>query len=1067
MLKAVSTVIVFVVALSAPLLGQEAGAIQGRVIDPAGAAVPGVKVAIQQAGTGAVRSTTTGGEGLYSFPDVPVGRYDITAEALGFKKTVAANVQVEVAQRVRQDLTLEIGAVTESIEISAAPPALQTSDSQIGSVVESKAISDLPLNGRNFTQLMILMAGSTERASGTVAGHYAERAGGIAFSVNGQRQSANEFLIDGFMAKDVQHGTNSIEPIIDALQEFRVQSTNYSAEFGSEAGGQINAVLRSGTNDFHGSLWEFLRNDKLDANNFFNNRTGTARPPFHRNQFGAGAGGPVWLPKYNGRNRTFIFGAYEGTRIVKGITQLTTVPTAAQRAGDFNGTGVVNDPLTGAPFPNNFIPPNRRNAITTTILDRFVPPPNRTGVFNWISTDPQTIGVEQYDWRIDHRISDSDSVFGHYLFEDTDFHYPRLFPTDGASQKLRGQNALVSWTHLLGGHTVNEFRLGFNRFIQHEFQARAGKENVVRALGMSGLCEDPACWGVPQMSLTGFAQFGEHGGQSVSGPRAWRVEAFEAQDSFYHSLGPHNLRFGATIRRHRDNFPEAIDPRGVYTFNGFLTGQSFGDYLLGYPRNTLTSIDIFSPHFRYTVVMPWVQDDWRVTPELTLNFGLRWEWNGHPVSEDNSISTVAFQGNTAKLVTARDPQGLPRSLAYDDYNNFAPRIGFAWNPKSFGGRTVFRGAYGIFYQRELANTWIDLAINDPFIRQTNINLDTAPSSPFYWARYDLARPSALAPTSPQLVFSIDPNWRDGMIHQWNFNIQQSLGFGTVLQVAYVGNRGLRLPRATLPNQPAPGREPIQSRRPFPNFGQINGLDSGGDANYHALQIQAEKRYSNGMQFIAGYTYGKCISNSDSTFVGESTSIQNGRDFHQQRGLCTQDFRQRFTLSWVYDLPLGRTKKFLHDAPRALDLLLGNWQINGIFTLRTGSPFTVTQPGDAPNVGDGSPRPDRIGNPNLSSGRSIDRFFDTSAFTSAAPFRWGTAGRNIVTGPGINNWDFSLFKNLPIGEGRRFQFRAEFFNLFNHPEFGLPGAAIGTAQFGRISGTTRDPRDVQLSLKFLW
>ena len=307
-------------------------------------------------------------------------------------------------------------------------------------MVESKAISDLPLNGRNFTQLMVLMAGSTERASGTVAGHYAERAGGIAFSVNGQRQSANAFLIDGFMAKDVQHGTNSIEPIIDALHEFRVQSTNYTAEFGSEAGGQINAALKSGTNEFHGTAWEFLRNDKLDANNFFNNRTATARAPFHRNQFGVAAGGPVILPKYNGRNHTFIFGAYEGTRVVKGITQLSTVPSAALRAGDFNGTGVVTDPLTGSPFPGNTIPANRLNPITTAILDSYVPLPNRTGVFNWVSTDPQTIGVEQYNWRIDHRISDNDSVFGHYLFEDTDFHYPRLFPTDGASQKLRGQN---------------------------------------------------------------------------------------------------------------------------------------------------------------------------------------------------------------------------------------------------------------------------------------------------------------------------------------------------------------------------------------------------------------------------------------------------------------------------------------------------------------------------------------------------------------------------------------------------------------------------------------------------
>jgi len=1054
-------------ALSAAALAQEAGSIHGRIVDPQSAAVPGVQVAIEQVGTGVSRKTVSNAEGLYSFASIAPGTYTLTAEAQGFKKTVVPNVKVEVAQRVQLDLTLELGTLAETVEVTAAPPPLQTSDSQIGAVVESKAISDLPLNGRNFTQLMILMAGSTERAGGTVAGHYVERAGGIAFSVNGQRQTANQFLINGFMAKEVQHGTNSVEPIIDALQEFRVQSTNYSAEFGTEAGGQINVVMKSGTNEFHGSAWEFLRNDKLDANNFFNNRTGTAKPAFRRNQFGVAGGGPFYLPGYNPKNRTFLFGAYEGTRVRKGITQLTTVPTAALRAGDFTGVGVVRDPLTNQPFPDNRIPASRMNRITTTILERYVPLPNREGVFNWISTDPQKINVEQFNWRIDHRISDSDSVFGHYIFEDTDFRYPKLFPTDGASQQLRGQNALIAWTHLMGPRRVNEFRVGFTRFSQNEYQARAGVTNVVRELGMEGLCEIPSCWGIPQMSVTGFAQFGEHGGQSVSGPRGWRNEAYQWQDSVYVTLGAHNLKFGALARRHRDNFPEAIWPRGIFSFNGFLTWQPFGDYLLGYPRTTQASIDIFSPHFRNTVAEGWFQDDWRVTPELTFNLGLRYEWAGRPLSKDNSISTVIFERGTARLITARDPEGYPSALAYDDFNNFAPRIGFAYAPRWLGGKTVIRSAYGIFYQRELANTWVDLAINIPFIRQTNFNLDTNPASQFYWQRYDLARPLALAPPQPLLIFSVDTRWREGQVHQWNFNIQQLLGFQTVLQVAYVGNRGLRLPMATLPNQPDPGPGPVQPRRPFNNLGQINGLESRADSNYHGLQVQVEKRYSDGLLFMGGYTFSKCISNSDSTFVGEGTSIQNGRDFSQQRSLCTQHFSQRFTLSWLYELPFGRGRKWLHQAPRAVDAVLGGWQINGIYTARSGSPFTVTQPGDAPNVGDGAARPDRVGDPNRVENRSIDRFFNTAAFAPAAPFRWGTAGRNIVIGPGINNWDFSVFKTFSLDEARRLQFRAEFFNLFNHPEFGFPGSAIGTAQFGRISSTTRDPRDIQLSLKLLW
>ncbi|HEU0138347.1 MAG TPA: carboxypeptidase regulatory-like domain-containing protein [Bryobacteraceae bacterium] len=1053
--------------LTIPLGAQEAGSIQGRVVDPQGATVPNVKVTLEQEGTGNTRSAIAGSDGLYSFAIVPVGIYTITAEAPGFKRAIVPSVRVEVAQRVQMDFALEIGAVTETVQVTSSAPQLQTADSQIGAVVETKAITDLPLNGRNFTQLMVLMAGSTERSGGTVAGHYGERAAGTAFSVNGQRQTANQFLINGFMAKEVQHGTNSVEPIIDALQEFRVQSTNYSAEFGTEAGGQINAVMKSGTNQFHGTAWEFLRNDRLDANNFFNNRTGTERPAFRRNQFGVSGGAPLLLPKYDGRNRTFLFGAYEGTRVRKGITQLTTVPSAELRSGNLSSLPTVRDPLTGQPFPNNTIPSNRINPIMAAILERYVPLPNRTGVFNWISTDPQRIDVEQYNWRIDHRFSETDSIFGHYIFEDTDFRYPKLFPTDGASQKFRGQNALISWTHLMGANSVNDFRVGFSRFIQNEFQARAGRVNVVRELGMEGLCEIPSCWGIPQMNVTGFASFGEHGGQSVSGPRAWRNEAYQWQDSFYHTRGSHSIKFGVIVRRHRDNFPEAIYPRGAYSFNGFLTGQPFGDFLLGYPRNTQTSIDVFSPHFRYTVAEPWFQDDWRVTPELTLNLGLRYEWAGRPLSKDNSISTVIFDESGARLITARDPQGYPSALAYDDFNNFAPRIGFAWTPKFLGSKTVFRGAYGIFYQRELANTWVDLAINDPFIRQTNINLETDASSPYHFARYDLSRPTALAPPTPLLTFSVDTDWKDGQVHQWNFNIQQSLGFDTVLQVAYVGNRGLRLPWATLPNQAAPGPGPIQPRRPYPDFGVVNGLGSRGDSNYHGLQIQGEKRYSKGLLFMAGYTFAKCISNSDSTFVGEGTSIQNGRDFSQQRGLCTQHFSHRYTLSWLYDLPFGRGKAFLGNAPRPVEAILGNWQINGILTLRSGSPFTVGQPGDAPNTGEGSPRPDQVGDANDIEERTVDRFFNTDAFAQADAFRWGTAGRNTVIGPGINNWDFSVFKSFAIDEARRIQFRAEFFNLFNHAEFGFPGASFGTAQFGRISGTSRDPRDIQLSLKFLW
>ena len=701
-------------------------------------------------------------------------------------------------------------------------------------------------------------------------------------------------------------------------------------------------------------------------------------------------------------------------------------------------------------------------------MQKWVPLPNSTGTFNWISNDPQKLSTEQYNWRIDHRISDKDSLFGHYLFEDNDFHLPRLFPTDGASQKLRGQNLLVAWTHLFGSTTLNEFRIGYNRFRENEFQVRAGKENVVQELGMQGLCENPKCWGIPQMSVTGYASFGEHGGQNVSGPRGWRNEVYSFSDSFFKTIGAHNIKAGMSVDRHRDTFPEAIDPRGAFTYNGFLTGDAFADYLLGYPRTTLTSIDIFDPHLRNTVLAPWVQDDWRISKTLTVNLGLRYEWFGRPVSDDGSIASVEFNNGTAALFTGRDPGNLPRSLIYNDNKDFGPRIGFAWNPRFGGGKTVLRGAYGIFYQRELANTWIDIAINPPFIRQTTITLDTDPASAFYFGKYNLSNPTALGSAIPLLIFSIDPRWKDAYIQQWNFTLQRDLGYNTTVQIGYVGNHSTHLARETFPNQPPPGPGPVQTRRPYQNFGTINGLDTGADANYHGLQFQAEKRYSNGLQFIGAYTFSKCIDNAPGTFVGENgVHIQYSGNFRAARGLCAQDVRNRVSLSFVYDIPFGRGRRYGASISRAADLIAGGWQVTGIATFRSGQPFTVTMPTDVSNTADASTWASVIANPNAVSNRSVYQWFNTGAFVSPPSFSVGNQGRDTVIGPGVNNWDLSVFKAFRFDEKRQLQFRTEFFNAFNHAQFALPGATFGTAQFGQISATSHDPRDIQMSLKFLW
>jgi hypothetical protein len=1060
----------FITTLLAPaLFAQQAGTVNGLLSDPSGSPIAGAKVTLIAPATRMSRAVTTGQDGLYHFSDIDAGDYNLTAEAAGFKEVIA-HVRVEVAQVARLDLSMQLGSVNERIEVTAITPTLQTADSQVGGVVENKAITDMPLNGRNFTQLMLLMTGASEAVNGNnIQGIYNQRPGGAAFTVNGQRTFHNEYLIDGLDDKEIQSGASTVDPIIDALQEFRVQSSNYSAEFGSEAGGQINAVIKSGTNEFHGSVWEFFRNNDLDSNNFFNNLSGVPIAEFRRNQFGVSGGGPVLLPKYNGRNRTFIFGAYEGTRIVKGVTQLTTVPTAAQRAGNFSGTAAPNDPLTGAPFPGGIIPASRINSITSTILQRWVPLPNNSGVFNWISNFPQTDGNEQYNWRIDHRVSEKDSIFGHYLYEDNDFHFPNLFPTDGSSVKTRGQNLLLAWTHLFGASTLNEFRAGFGRYRMHEYQIRQGKENVLQELGIQGLCQLPSCWGIPIMSVTGFGAFGEHGGQPSSSPRGFRNDLFQWQDNLYKTIGSHSLKTGIAVKWHRDTFIEAITSRGSYTFNGFLTGVPFADYLLGEPKQISTSPDVFDPNFRNVVVQPWFQDDWRVSKTLTVNLGMRWEWNGRPTSANTSVSTILYQNGAATLVTARNPGSLPASLVYENYNNFGPRAGFAWNPQFGHGRTVFRGAYGIFYQREIANTWVFTAINPPFIITNAITLDTTPGSPTNWQNFSLTRPTALAMPGSLQVYALDPHWKDTSVQQWNFNVQQLIGYNLVLQAAYLGNHDTHLPRETFPNEPIPGPGPVQTRRPYQNFGNIIGLDSGGDSNYHSLQIELEKRYSNGLQLVSAYTFSKCIDNTPGTLISEGGSpvVQNPRNFRSNRGRCGQDARQRYSLSFVYDIPFGRGRKLGTGISHTADLIAGGWQVTGIATFRTGQPFTSTAPTDVANVADTATWPNAIGNPNSVGNRSIYHFFNTAAFIAPPIYTFGNEGRNVIVGPGVNNWDLALFKAFRFDEKRQLQFRTEFFNAFNHSQFAPPGAVFGTAQFGQISAISHDPRDVQMSLKFLW
>lgn len=1065
-MKKVFTLFAFFIGFSMAL-GQETTSVVGTVTDQSGALVAGAHITVTNQGTGLKRAATTGSTGDYAVPNLPVGTYKITAEMTGFKLGVASDIKLDVQRAARVDFALELGAMTQEVKVTSVAPLLQTRDSQVGTLIENRRIVDLPLNGRNFTQLNLLVPGVVQGAWDDFVQTYSSlgtRGSGIAFAVNGQSSMYNQYLLDGVPIKEVQHQGPGLSPSIDAIQEFRVQTSNYDAQFGSEAGGQINLVTKSGTNNFHGSAYEFVRNDKFDARNFF----APDRAELRQNQFGGTMGGPIK------KNNTFFFGGYEGTRIRKGFTQLDLVPNAAERTGDFSdllAQGIqVKNPYTGTPFIGNQIPQGMLSPVATQVLERFVPLPNFSNpVFNWISNEPNKVGVDQYLGRIDRRFSQSDVLYGRFILDDVRNTSPKLFPTDLFKQASRGQNMALSYSHTFANNKVNEFKMAYNRHFQDEVNGRSYKENVVGELGIQGLCEDPGCWGIPEFRARPFADFSEHGeGQTLSSPRTWWNQIFHFNDAFYWTKGSHLIRFGMEVNRHQDTFLEAANPRGRFRFQGKFTSPdgransstALADFLLGLPDRIRTSIDIFNPYFRNTVLYPWFQDDWRVTPDLTLNLALSYWWFGRPQSKNNTIANVDLSGDSPQLLTAANAaeSGWPRSLMNNDNNNFAPRVGFAYAPRNHK-RFVVRGGYGVFYQRASANNWIGLSINAPFIR----SLDYRPR----WSdflTYNIQTILTHAQAAPLSgANAMDRNWRDAYIQGWNLTTQYQPTTNTVITLGYVGNKDAKL---SVPiggydvNMAVPGPGDLQSRRRWPDFGGISYVDASIASSYHSLQADVRRQFSNGLSFLAGYTWSKCMDTGD-----HGSNFQDIRH-RANKGLCDIDARQRFVISYIYELPFGPGKPFASNVSGPLKHVVAGWQVNGITTFASGQPVNTEMGADWADVGSIA-YPDLTGNPNLSgSARTLTHYFNTEAFSAPPEGTFGSAGRNVVIGPGINNFDFALLKKFPIREETHLEFRAEIFNIFNHANFILPEQAFLDPTFGVISGA-RDPRDIQFGLKLIF
>ena len=1070
--------LVLLCSTAPPGQAQTTATISGTVSDDSGARIPAATVIVRNAEIGLTRTTETDGEGSYTVASLPVGNYTVVAEKAGFSKKTLSGIVLQIDQKVHVDITLGVAGAAEMVTVDSATPLVNTSTSDLGNVIENKRIVELPLNGRQFVELALLTVGATSGATkgGTAT---AFQLAGPMVSVNGARPNQNEFTLDGISITDNLFNTISMSPSVDAIQEFKVQSGLYSAESGSRGGAQVNILLKSGTNDVHGSVFHFLRNEVLDAKNYFD-RPDRPIPPFKQNQFGFTLGGPIK------RNQTFIFGNYEGLRIRQAITAVSSVPPEKLRLGDFSGLAAIRDPFTGQPFANNIIPAERIDPLSKAILAK-VPLPNLAGLAgNLVSAPILTNDQDQFNVRLDHRFSQKDSLIGRFSYSDAtvfdpfvrNLATPTLFgpPGFGKGVTISGRNAMISHTRIISNALINEFRVGYNRSAGGE-SGENNTDDFGGEHGILGVSRNPNDFGIPRITTGLFGDFGDNTFFTT-----FANNSFQFIDNVSYTHGPHAMRIGGEIRRYQNRGSLPQFSRGTFNFTGQYTGNAFADFLLGFPSVLQGSRGDSLNYDRATSTSVYFQDDWRVSKKLTINLGLRYEYMTPPVdkfnrkanfdfatgkiviaSKDGQIAEgpfSSFVANNPALFTTSEAAGFPRSLIDPDRNNLAPRIGFAYAP--FGNQKLaIRGGYGVFYDQYNFLIPLVLSNNMPFFNLVFINnTSTIPT---------LNMRTGLVNAVPTLApFVVDRSFKLGTIQQWGLNIQRELAGSLVAEVGYIGSHGRNLTGIKVGNQAHPGPGSIASRRPFPAFGDFNMQSSSGYSNYHSGVFKLEKRFSQGLSFNFGYTLSNSLDtlSINSTSANETTRPQDSNAPESfEYGRSSFNSRHRLVTSFVYQLPFGPGQHFLKEINGALAKLIGGWMITGIVTHESGKPFTINSNVDRAGIGSRFQKPSVLRDPNLpESERTPQRWFDTGAFVLPPAGQFGNAGRNIVIGPAYDNVDFSVIKYTSLNERHRIEFRAEFFNLFNHPNLDIPVRIFGSPSFGQIS-TANFSRQIQFGLKY--
>jgi hypothetical protein len=1065
--------ILFAITFCCVALGQvSSGTFYGQVLDQSGAAISGARITVREEHTGFTRTVVSNGTGLYRASDLEPGVYTVRAERTGFRTSVSSHLVLEIDQEARLDFRLQVGQAREVVTVRGSVSLLHTDDNSEGYRFDTASFTELPLDGRNVLSLVTIGPGAIPRQLGGFV-HDGDNdvqqgsRGSVALNppINGGRPSMNAFLLDGAYNTDRNTFSPVLLPPLDSVQEFEVESSLAAAAFIQAGGGVVDIATKSGSREFHGSGFEFLRNEATDAHNYFDDPT-LPRPIFRRNQFGGSLGGPLPFPS------TFFFAAYEGIRTKSAKPSLQLVPDATLRSGDFSEESTIYDPLTldpatggREPFAGNIIPLNRFDPIATKYLNLYEPLPNRSAgtSSNYLDSTPSTADHDSVTGRIDHQFRNQSLLFGRYTANDERSGIAGNFPLRPTSERLLAQQAVVgyTWAHAVW---LNEFRTSFTRLRLFDEPVSAFKTNDAAILGIVNPPTDPFAFGLPYFFVTDFSTVTD----DPTLPQTQRDNTWDFSDTLSVVRGRHTWRFGAEWIQFLFNYQQSNLIRGKYTYNGVFTnsgadglgGDAFADFLLGYPQQTQRTVGSPLAYLRQHDYGIFIQHDWQATSSLSVNWGLRYEFDS-PFSElRNKLlnldwSALPMEPRLTTVKYASDPNRL----------NFSPRAGLAWRLPVFlpGGDTVFRAAYGIYFNPEIAAEAYDLVLNGI---QTQINETTGTSLPVLTTANGFASTST---TGFPSYFGLDQHAPTPYVQQWNAGFEHEFPSHVVFEASYVGSKGTHLglfrrfntPLHTETGEdlnPRPGD--LQSLRTFPELGTLFERQHIGNSSYNSLQLKAEKRFGGSVTFLASYVWSKSIDDADSVNIGQydSAGAQNENNLHLERGLSFFNVPRRLSAGFVYRL----------SGVRILQSAFRNWQVSGLVTLQDGTPlnpFYIAT--DIANSGTPN-RPNVVFGQSVSlpaSQRTPDRWFNTNAFSTPVPFTFGNAGRDIIPGPGNEVIDIALGRRFAIAERGSLEFRAEAFNVLNHPNFGIPGPYPDLGPFFGKIFATGDPRRFQFGTRF--